>query len=318
MIELRSGALRAVVLPEAGGGLARLDWLGTLGNAAAPPATDAPLASAGPPATDAPPALQPVLRPAPDGVAQPLPGQLACFPLVPWSNRIAPDGFAFEGRRIVPAPTRAGEPCPIHGDGWRMPWHVESQDTSSALLSLDRSDSTPFAFTAHMAYTLSDNALRITLKVTNSGPHPLPFGLGLHPWMPFPEDARLRAAADGVWLSGADKLPTERVAPPAAWNFNGAAPRALPRDGVDHAFTGWNGRAQIDWPSRKLRLRIAADMGYYILYVPPGKDFFCFEPVDHPVNAHNLPGGAAANGLTVLAPGQDLRRTVTFSVEEIA
>ena len=52
--------------------------------------------------------------------------------------------------------------------------------------------------------------------------------------------------------------------------------------------------------------------------VPPGKDFFCFEPVDHPINAHNLPGGAQANGLTVLAPGQDLRRTVRFAVEEIA
>ena len=151
-----------------------------------------------------------------------------------------------------------------------------------------------------------------------NGRHPLPFGLGLHPWMPCPEDARLSAVADGVWLSGADKLPAGRSALPPAWNFCGEAPRPLPSDGVDNAFTGWDGKAQIDWPSRRLRLHISTDMGYYILYVPPGKDFFCFEPVDHPVNAHNWPGGAAANGLTVLAPGQDLRRTVRFTVEEIA
>ncbi|SFF52479.1 aldose 1-epimerase [Duganella sp. CF458] len=293
MIVLRSGSLRAVVLPAAGGGLARLDWLG----GAAP---------------------ESVLRPAPDGVAKPLPGQLACFPLVPWSNRIAPDGFEFEGRRITPAPTREGEPCPIHGDGWRMPWHVEARDESSVVLSLYRRDASPFAFTAHMAYTLSDNALRVTLKVTNNGRHPLPFGLGLHPWMPNPEDARLRAVANGVWLSGADKLPAVRSALPPAWDFCTEATRPLPCEGVDNAFTGWDGQAQIDWPERRLRLRISADMGYYILYVPRGKDFFCFEPVDHPVNAHNLPGGAAANGLTVLAPGQDLRRTVRFAVEEIA
>lgn len=289
MIELRSGGLRAVVLPAAGGGLARFDWRGT-----------------------------PVLRPAPDGVAHPLPGQLACFPLVPWSNRIAPDGFEFEDRRITPAPTRDGEPCPIHGDGWRLPWQVESQDECSVVLSLDRSDGESFAFTASMAYELSRNALRIALAVTNRGKHALPFGLGLHPWMPHPEDAMLRAAADGVWLSGADKLPAGRAPLPTEWNFSGAAPQALPPEGVDNAFTGWDGVAQIDWPARKLRLRIEADMSYFILYAPPGKDFFCFEPVDHAINAHNLPGGAKANGLSVLAPGQLLQRTFTFAVEELA
>ena len=297
MIELRSGSLRAVVLPDAGGGLARLDWLGGAGSAPAP---------------------VPVLRPAPDGVALPLPGQLACFPLVPWSNRIAVDGFEFGGRRVVPAPTREGEPCPIHGDGWRMPWFVESQDASSVVLSLYRRDATPFSFTAHMAYTLEANALRVTLKVTNNGAHALPFGLGLHPWLPHPEDAQLRARAGGVWLSGADKLPCEHVVLPQSWDFAGPMPRPLPQGGVDNAFTGWDGSAQVDWPSRGLRLRIAADMDCFILYAPPGKDFFCFEPVDHPINAHNLPGGPAANGLTVLAPGQDLWRTVTFAVEEFA
>ncbi len=285
MIELRSGGLRAVVLPAAGGGLARLDWRGA-----------------------------PVLRPAPDGVAQPLPGQLACFPLVPWSNRIASDGFEFEGRRVAPAPTREGEPCPIHGDGWRLPWRVESQDGCSAVLTLDRRDGAPFAFTAQMSYRLSANALRVTLKVTNRGAHALPFGLGLHPWLPHPEDAMLRAAADSVWLSGADKLPAARVLLPQAWNFGGDALRPLPRDGVDNAFAGWDGRAQIDWPARKLRLQIEADMSYFILYAPPDKDFFCFEPVDHAINAHNLPGGARANGLSVLAPGADLLRAVNFAV----
>jgi len=288
MIELRSGSLRAVVLPAAGGGLARLDWRGMA-----------------------------CLRPAPGGVAQPLPGQLACFPLVPWSNRIAPDGFEFAGRRITPAPTREGEPCPIHGDGWRLPWQIESCSESSAVLTLDRCDGAPFAFTSSLEYALAGSVLRITLRVANRGECALPFGLGLHPWMPCPEDALLHAEADGVWLSGADKLPAKRAALPPAWNFCGGAPQPLPRDGVDNAFTGWDGRARIDWPARKLRLGIEADMSYFILYAPPGKDFFCFEPVDHPINAHNLPGGVSANGLSVLAPGQALSRTVAFTAEDL-
>ena len=43
----------------------------------------------------------------------------------------------------------------------------------------------------------------------------------------------------------------------------------------------------------------------YILY-SPGRDasFFCFEPVSHVVDAHNLPGGPEANGLAILAAGE--------------
>ena len=52
-----------------------------------------------------------------------------------------------------------------------------------------------------------------------------------------------------------------------------------------------------------------------MLYTPPGEDFFCFEPVDHPINAMNLPGGAAAHGMTMLARGERLTRSFRFTVE---
>lgn len=52
-----------------------------------------------------------------------------------------------------------------------------------------------------------------------------------------------------------------------------------------------------------------------MLYTPPGEDFFCFEPVDHPINAVNLPGGATAHGMTLLAPGERLTRRFAFTVE---
>jgi aldose 1-epimerase len=51
-----------------------------------------------------------------------------------------------------------------------------------------------------------------------------------------------------------------------------------------------------------------------VLYTPRGEDFFCFEPVDHPINAVNLPGGAAAHGMTLLAPGERLARRFSFGV----
>lgn len=277
---LRNAHLLAEVAPQVGGGLARLDWLG--GNAAPTP----------------------LLRPWPaQAPGTPLPSQLACFPMLPWANRMAPDGFVHGGVRYAPAPNRAGEPCPIHGDAWLQPWQCATHDAASVVLTLARRAAHPFSYEAQLRYTLDGAALVIELAVTNTGPVALPFGIGLHPWMPDPQGARLHAGANRVWLAEAGALPAERAVIPPHWRFD--TPAALPRDGVDHVFDGWSGTARIDWPARGVALEIETDMDHFILYVPQGRDVFCFEPVDHPVNAHNLPGHP---GLSILAPGATLRR----------
>ena len=280
-LTLRNASLLAQVVPQAGGGLARLDWV-----SGAEPV--------------------PLLRPLPPEVDElPLPSTLACFPLVPWSNRMAPSGFLFQGRRHAPAPNRAGEPCPIHGDGWQQEWQVEHHDDAAIVLALDRRHAGPFSYTATLRYALDGPSLAVELAVTNAGGVALPFGLGLHPWLPDATGARLRARAGGVWLAGPDKLPvTHQLAP--SWDFCESAP--LP-EGLDNVFTLWDGEADIRWPARGVGLALQADMQYFILYVQPGVDVFCFEPVDHPINAHNLPGQP---GLTVLAPGSTLRRRCVF------
>lgn len=293
VISLHCGALRAEVLPEAAGGLARFD----LERGGAP---------------------QPLLRPYvhTEGVPKPTTSQLACFPLVPWSNRIHPDGFVFGGRAVTPAPNRPGEPCPIHGDGWQHPWRVGAQSGNGVSLTLDRRDapfSSPFSYVAQLRYMLTEAALNVTLEVTNTGSAPLPFGLGLHPWFERRAGVTLRARSAGTWASGPLGLPGDEIALPPEWNF--ATPQALPQGHVDHVFCGWDGRAEIRWPDAEVQLTVQADMGYYVLYAPSGADFFCFEPVDHAINAHNLPGGALRHGLTSLAPGRTLARRVSFRVE---
>lgn len=288
-ISLRSAHLHADILPGVGGGLARLD-----------------LERDG--------VRHAVLRGLAPGTESPLPGQLACFPLVPWSNRIAPDGFEFEGRMVRPAANRTGEPCPIHGHGWQQSWRVEEQSDSQVLLAFDHQDDATFSYRAQLCYRLRGAALQVELEVRNDASVPMPFGLGLHPWMERDSDVTLRAPALSAWRRGADGLPVGEMALPAEWDF--AAGRPLPAGLVDNVFSGWRGAAQITWPGKGITLDIASNMDYYILYAPVDGKFFCFEPVDHLINAHNLAGGPAANGLTVLAPGQSLRRYVTFTVSQ--
>ena len=291
VVHLRSSALHAEVLPELAGGLGRLDWLRGGERHA-------------------------LLRPYVHAAGTPMQStsQLACFPLLPWSNRIAPTGFIFDGRAVTPAPNRPGEPCPIHGDGWQHPWSVEAQSGSSVSLLLDRRGGSLFSYVARLRYALLDTGLTVTLAVTNTGNAPLPFGLGLHPWIERREGMTLRARATGTWSRGPLGLPLEAIAMPPEWDF--ASARSLPPGQVDHVFRGWDGVAEITWPDTGIKLGVQADMGYYILYTPVGAGFFCFEPVDHAINAHNLPGGALRNGLTILAPGQTLSRRVGFRVRD--
>jgi len=81
------------VLPEAGGGSAAFD-----------------LAAGG--------GSVPLMRALPAGISNPDPDLLACYPLVPWSNRIGHGRFEFGGRTWQVAPNYPKEPYPSHGEGW--------------------------------------------------------------------------------------------------------------------------------------------------------------------------------------------------------
>ncbi len=284
-ITLRNDFLLAEVLPAVAGGLSRLDWLG-----------------GGAPRT--------VLRPAATGQGLPLPttSQMACFPMLPWCNRIGGGGFPYGGRFVALEPNRPGEPFPIHGDGWQYPWEVEAQSGQAVTLTLDRSGGAPFAYTARMHYRLDACTLHVDLEVRNDGDSAMPFGLGLHPWLPRTQEVTLRAPARSTWRRGGDGLPDFPMAIPAEWDFSDWL--SLPVGSIDQIFSGWNGHADIRWDG--LRLSIKADTRYLIVYAPAGADFFAVEPLSHAINGHNLAGGPEGNGLVALAPGETLKKHVAF------
>jgi aldose 1-epimerase len=118
-----------------------------------------------------------------------------------------------------------------------------------------------------------------------------------------------------VWLENTRHLPTERVpiASRPEWDFESF--RSLPADWINNGFVGWNGRATILWEDRGLALDVEAQppLTSYLLYSPSATaGFFCFEPVSHAVDAHNLPPGPEAHGLVVLKPGRALVIECTF------
>ncbi|MBP0598704.1 aldose 1-epimerase [Herbaspirillum sp. LeCh32-8] len=240
----------------------------------------------------------------------------ACFPLLPWSNRITDGGFEFNGKKHAVRPNRDGEPYPIHGDSWQQAWSVAVQADDRMTLELESAhfDGNPYVYSARQLLTLRENSLEIELRVTNTGDQTLPFGLGLHPYFLHDARTRLQFRSRGVWLSGADPIPTGFARKlPLSWDYNRPAPLEGPL--VDNCFEGWDGLAMIEDPSRGLRLQMHTTdrSGYTLLYRPPGLDYFCLEPVTHPIDAFHMPNRP---GLIDLAPGEDMVLLTRFSVCE--
>lgn len=240
-----------------------------------------------------------------------LPGKLACFPLAPWSNRIAQGGFDNPGGWLALAPNSTTDPLPIHGSAWQQAWRVVSQVVDEVVLQLDCS--TPFAYRAEQRFQLKDGRLSITLRVTHLAEQATWHGLGLHPFLPRTQATQLQARARQVWLSDAAHLPTQLRALPAEWNFG--QPSTLPEALVNNGFCEWDGHCLIRQPDLGYELHCqATGSDVYLLYCPPGMDFFCIEPVSHPVNAHHLPGRP---GLKLLEQGQSTELTFTLKYQPL-
>jgi aldose 1-epimerase len=280
MIRLTAGHARLQILPQMGGGLAGL-WAGAL----------------------------PVLRPW-SGRVEDGPFALACNLLVPFSNRISA-GFTFNGQYHSIAPNLPGEAYPIHGDGFQRIWELGEIGPTRVELTLPNGEIGPFIYASKVSYILKPEVLESELSVTNLGSFVLPFGLGLHPWFPRDSETRLQFTASGHRPESADHLPATLNALNLDHGGPWRLPAPLPEDWINEGFTGWNGHARITQGAKAASVDlIAKGLGTALLYSPSAQaDFFCFEPVSHPVDAHNLP---EQPGLTALAPGQTLTTSMTL------
>ncbi|MEO7940406.1 MAG: aldose 1-epimerase [Burkholderiaceae bacterium] len=253
-----------------------------------------------------------------DGVSEDM-YQLASFAMVPWSNRIGEGGFTHDGVFHPIAPNRAGEPYPIHGDGWLQPWrlHRPAADTVVMELASRGFGGNPYDYVATQTFRLLPGGLDQRVEVRHAGTLPLPYGLGLHPWFVRTPRMQVQAQVTGVWRSGADAMPTVWTSDfPAHWDLCAG----IHGDGpfIDNGFTGWDGQASITWPEHALRLNASAvEHGpdgaspgqHCLVYRPPQGPALCWEPITHPINAFHLPHRP---GLRVLQSGQALSLAVAW------
>jgi aldose 1-epimerase len=234
----------------------------------------------------------------------------ACYPLVPFSNRIAFGEFAFGGAQYTLVKNLADMQHAIHGVGFQQAWSVGESDGQSIRMQIVHTPDArwPFAFEAQQSMAIEGDTLTLGMRIKNTHSEAAPCGAGWHPFFPLDTQAgetHLRTTWTSMLVSDADDLPCARVDP---INFG-----ALDHTVVDNCFTGWSGQAQIDTPHHRIAIEASDSLGCAVLFRPAGQAFFAFEPVSHANNA--LHGNDPP--MQVLAPGEALEARVCITVHAL-
>ena len=241
--------------------------------------------------------------------------EASSFPLVPFVNRIRGGRFSFRGREVRLQPNMAGDPSPLHGQGWLNPWRVEQAGGADAVLSFDHeAGEWPWDYEARQEFALDAAGLSIHLICRNTSAEPMPCGLGQHPYFPCGPQTRIETEVTQVWTIDEHVLPLERV--PAEGRFD-LRDRLVCGQDLDHGFGGWNGEARMSDPAWPYNVRLSAlEARFFQLYSPPAGGIFVAEPVTHANAALNAPEEEWPElGMRVLEPGEamslDMRLEVT-------
>jgi aldose 1-epimerase len=288
MITLSSGSLELELSPSIGGAISNFTWIGD--------------------------GLRtPILR----ASHTPLENVLAAanFPLVPFANRIRGGSFVFRGRRISLSPNMAGDPSPLHGQGWTSEWRTESASETEALLAFDHeAGEWPWAYQAKQRFALAGDSLQLRVTCLNRSDEPMPCGLGFHPYFHCGEQTRIQTGVDAVWTVDENVLPVARM--PAEGRFAIGDTPVCGRE-LDNGYDGWCGRALVTDPGWPFEIELSSPQArFFQLYSPSEGGVFVAEPVTHANAALNAPAEDwPALGMRVLEPGGELALDARIEVQ---
>jgi len=274
--ELHAGALRLALRPDLGGSIAGL-WH-----------REAPILRS--------------VEPAALGDAR----RAACFPLVPYSNRLGFRHFRWKGHEYTTQPNFEGSPHSLHGVGWMRAWEMVSSSAVDVVLRLrhEADADWPFAFEARQYFTLTPQSMSVQMVFTNLADTAQPVGLGWHPYFPKRSRSRLHIELSDRWDADVAELPIRKVAQP------GIDSDVAHLD-FDNCFEGWRGPARIR--DERFSLQLTSSLPYLVVYTPQQHDYFCVEPVSHVSNAIHM-ADPAAHGMKSVAPGESIDAAMKLEV----
>lgn len=263
-----------------------------------------------------------VLRPTPEPGAAAA-SATACYPLIPWSNRVAGGLFSFAGVTWE-LDRNEKDRNALHGVAMNHPWRVLERTPERLRLGFDSEgvppQKWPWRFSSELTYELRGDRLVVDTLLRNEADEPVPAGFGHHPYFVRrmdgdAEEVRVRIPAAEMFEL-VECIPHDAPVPVEP-RVDFRELRTLGDVHIDDDLTGLSddGASLIRYEA--LDIVHEADPLYTqrILFAPPDKDFFALEPATNANDGFNLfDRGIAGNGVFTLAPGESASAAWSLTV----
>lgn len=245
-----------------------------------------------------------------------------CYPLVPYSNRLANGQFSFTNQTYSLLKNFGDHPHSIHGVGWQQPWQITYVADNIAEITLcyqplQSRHGWPFAFKAKQRFTLDTNSLLVEIQIQNQHPLTAPIGFGWHPFFPKHDHLDLTFQAEQVLINDSNMLPEKIIAVPKQWDFSQTM--MVEQQTLDNCFINWQRQATLTWPNKQLSLSITAseNLPHLVVMNPPATfgEYIAVEPVSHLNNALNA-SDPTSQGIQYLATNQTLSAWMKLSLSQ--
>jgi aldose 1-epimerase len=225
------------------------------------------------------------------------PNGYGCPILFPFPGQLEPGVLRLLGRDVRIDPN---SPSGRHGHGFasRRPWRVLDRAADSATCQLEgRGDEFyPWWFRLTARWRVSAAGVAVGVSVENLDDGPMPFGFGLHPYLPAGANALVEVPTEAEWPheGGIPSGPSKAGRGPWAWSELPEGGSLLLTDMPGDDVEARAGDVAVRWPGQRF--------GEVVLYRPPGRASVCVEPWTSVSNAAAQLEPGTAGGLVVLPP----------------
>ncbi len=257
--------------------------------------------------------------------------------LFPFPNRIARATYSWAGRTYHLGLSSPDAVHAIHGFCAKNPWTDYEAVGDCAVrarfrLSRDAPEQAatwPGDLVLEITFTLADEYLEIGTRVENVADHPVPCGIGFHPYFaPLGaqrcDELRLQCDAASYWVLD-NMIPTGELRPVTGNNDLRADPgvgsrqlddvlTALPRFEPDQ--DGFMSRARITGPAGAMVLQCDDNYRDVVVFTPENRQSLAVEPYTCPTDAIHLSESHSDVGWRVLEPGERWHTRVRYRVTD--
>lgn len=260
----------------------------------------------------------PVLVPTPEGATDPR--LFALAHIAPVCGPVRHNQFKLDAKPKELQPNFPDEPLYRNGIAWQRPWTGKKDGKYAATCTYvhKQAEGWPFDFSIRAVFDLEEDNLTITYELNNDSKQTTyPIGFGSTMRIPKVPKILLSAGVSTIWLNDANGVPLTNGEVP----FNLDLKEGLELLGVDTPerwFSGWVGKASLDYAESKLSLTLKSSDPLLHLGFGCGKadDYLRMSILSHVPGVLDMRGyDEDETGLKVLGPGESISGQIKIDVD---